>query len=99
MSQRDLRSTGHDSENKHLSKITDTLAIAMGQRGHDRFSGATSATAGEWAILHAITAATLTVTRDAIVETISLAAGDRIYGYITSVTVASGDVELYKMNG
>jgi hypothetical protein len=93
---RDLRSRRADSDNDLLRKIADALAIGLGQRGHDRFNGATAATDGEWAVLHALSAATVTVVRDGSTETISLAAGDRIYGAITNVTVASGDVEVYR---
>jgi hypothetical protein len=98
MAFRELRSRPADSDNDLLRKIADSLAIALGQRGHDRFNGATAATAGEWAVLHAITAAVVTITRDTAVEAITLIAGDRIYGQITSVTVTSGDVELYRVN-
>lgn len=99
MSFRDLRALPGDTDNKLYQKIADVLAIALGQRGHDRFNGATSATAGTWAILHAITASVVTVTRDGVTEAgISLIAGDRIYGQISSVTVTSGDVELYRDN-
>jgi len=98
MAFRELRSRQADSDNDSLRKIVDALAIALGQRGHDRYSGATAATAGEWAILHAIAASVVTVIRDGTSEAISLGAGDRIYGQITSVTVSSGDVELYRVN-
>lgn len=99
MAFRELRSRVADSDNDALRKITDALAIALGQRGHIRFNGATAATDGEWAILHAITASVVTVVRDGVTEAgISLIAGDRIYGQISNVTVTSGDVELYNDN-
>lgn len=99
MAFRELRASAQDTAHKLEQKLVDILAIALGQRGHDRFNGATSATSGEWAILHAITAATVTVIRDGITEAgITLIAGDRIYGQISSVTVTSGDVELYRDN-
>jgi len=96
MSFRDLRAVGHETDNKLFQKMTDTLAIALGQRGHDRYTSGTNL--GEWAILHALAASTVTVIREGTTETITLIAGDRIYGQITSVTVTSGDVELYRVN-
>ena len=96
MAFRDLRAVGHETDNKLFQKITDSLAIALGQRGHDRYTSGTNL--GEWAILHAIAASTVTIVRDTVSETITLIAGDRIYGQITSVTVTSGDVELYRVN-
>lgn len=96
MALRDVRATGSDTDNKLFQKIADTLAIALGQRGHDRYTSGTNT--GEWAILHAIGGSVVTVIREGASETMTLIAGDRIYGYITSVTVTSGDVELYRMN-
>lgn len=97
MAFRDLRSRPRDTDNDTLRKIADSLAISLGQRGHDRYTSGTNT--GEWVILHAFAASVVTITRDTVVEAgISIIAGDRLYGQITSVTVTSGDVELYRAN-
>lgn len=97
MSFRNVTADGQDTDNKLFQKIADCLAISMGQRGHDLFAAA-GVNTGEWAILHAITAATVTIVRESTTETITLVAGDRIYGKITSVNATSGSVELYRVN-
>lgn len=92
----ELRPRNADSDNNLLFKIADSLAISIGARGHDLYSGATGAVTGTWQVLHAISASVVTIIRDGSTETITLAAGDRVYGRITSFSSASGDVELYR---
>jgi hypothetical protein len=86
-----------DSDNNLLTKIVESLAISVGLRGHDLFSAA-GVNTGEWVVLHAITAATVSVNRDGVSEIITLVAGDRIYGQITEVNVTSGTAEVYRAN-
>lgn len=97
MAYRELRALPADSDNDLLRKIADSLAIQLGQRGHDVYAAAGVHT-GEWASLHAISAATVTIIRDAGSETLTLIAGDYLYGRITSVNATAGVVELYKVN-
>lgn len=91
---RKLFSAGADSDNDLLRKIADSLAIGLAARGHDLLTAAGVQT-GEWRVLHAITAATVTIIRDGVSETFSLIAGDRVTGNITSVNATAGTVELY----
>jgi hypothetical protein len=86
-----------DSDNNLLAKIVESLAVSIGQRGHDLYSAA-GVHAGEWVVLHAITAATVEIVRDGLSETIVLVAGDRLYGQITSINVTSGSAEGYRAN-
>jgi hypothetical protein len=86
-----------DSETRLVSKLVRAIGVSVGQGGHDVFSSALSDIhLGSWVILHALTSCNVTITRDEIIETISLVAVDRIYGKITSVQVNSGTVELYR---
>ncbi len=86
-----------DSDNNLLAKLVESLAVSIGQRGHDLYSAAGVHT-GEWVVLHAISAATVTVNRDGVTEALTLVAGDRIYGRITEVNATSGTVEVYRAN-
>lgn len=95
MPYRELRPRNADSDNNLLTKITSSLAIGLGQYGADVYSSA-GVHIGEWAVLHAVTAATVTFIRDGVSETLAIGAGDRVYGRITSVNATSGTVEAYR---
>jgi hypothetical protein len=97
MAFRELKSMRADSDNNLLTKIVESLAVSIGQRGHDLFSAPGDHT-GEWVLLHAITTCTVIVNRDNVSENITLVAGDRIYGQITLVNVSSGTAEVYRAN-
>ena len=97
MAFREVRPMRADSDNNLLTKVVESLAMSVGLRGHDLYSAAGVHT-GEWVVLHAITAATVAIVRDGASETITLVAGDRIYGQITSVNVTAGTAEVYRAN-
>lgn len=84
-----------DTDHDLLAKIDHLLSVAAGRFGHDHLVAGGSKT-GEWTVLHALANSTVTIVRNGISESLNIAAGDRIYGEITSVVVNSGDVELYK---
>lgn len=96
---RELRTAYGDSDNDLLRKLTDSIAISIGQRGHDVY-GSPGVHTGEWVVLHVLgtVAATVALVRDGGAETLTIAAGDRIYGRITSVNALSGIIEVYKDN-
>jgi len=96
MAFRNLPSRNADSGNDLLRKIADSLALGLGQMGHDLYSAA-GVHVGDWVILHAITAATVTIIRDGSTESFSLIAGDRVVGQISSVNVTAGTAELYRV--
>lgn len=97
MAFREVRPMNADSDNNLLAKIVESLAVSIGQRGHDLYSAA-GVHVGEWVVLHAITAATVDLTRDGATESFALVAGDRVYGRITSINATSGTVEGYRAN-
>ena len=98
MAFRELRALPHDSDNDLLRKLVDSIAISIGQRGHDVLDVAAGQRIGEWVVLHALTAATFIIRRDGTAEILSLAAGDRLYGQITTAQSISGVIELYRDN-
>lgn len=83
-------------------------AVALGQVGSD-FLNDTAAHTGTWGIVSCITACTFTtltsgvnpannkVVMSGTLASITLAAGQSIYGYFTAITLASGSVIAYKV--
>lgn len=91
-----------DTEQRLLVKIAAVLTAGLGLGGSDYFTDATLHS-GNWVILHAIEDTVLTSvtyrpgTRGG--DSLSgktIKAGDRLYGEIVSVQLASGSVELYR---
>lgn len=96
MSFRRITPARHDVQHDLLRKIGESLAVGLGQYGRDRVNAEDGQQTGEWLIMHAILESTVAFIRNGTSESITLAAGDRIYGQITQVTVSGGDIELYR---
>jgi hypothetical protein len=90
-----------DTEQRLLFKTAALIATGLGVGGVDWVSD-TSAHVGHWWVFHAVTASVITDiqykagTSTGFPTGVTLAAGDRIYGDIISLTLASGIGELYR---
>jgi hypothetical protein len=90
-----------DMDNRLLFKIASSLATGLGIAGIDWVTD-TAAHIGSWWAFHAVTDCVLgevlyapgTSTGDG--SGVTIKAGDRIYGQIISMTLVSGDGELYR---
>lgn len=92
---RKLVSAPQDTLPNLTRKIVDLLAVGLGAYGADRYTTGTHP--GQWRILHAIADSVVNYTRaGTVVSNVTIKAGDRLFGEISTVTVTSGDVELYR---
>lgn len=90
-----------DMANRLAFKIAAYLGTGLGLGGVDHVADSTPHT-GHWWCLHAVTDVVITSilyadgTSSGSLAGVTILGGDRIYGQIESVTLASGRVELYR---
>jgi hypothetical protein len=90
-----------DTDNNLLRKIDEILSTGLGVGGVDWVTD-TAVHTGDWWVFHAVTDCVIgAITYKAGTSTgspvgLTIKGGDRLYGNIISLTLASGDGELYR---